>query len=215
MVMMFQLMRRTIPLIDFSCLYLCFPFFCLIDQLQCWIDLGDALRWQLYMCWVATSLFVIPAFIISACYVIIIKTIWSKGSMLGPVGGKRKWNSFFSSSPTLTDTFWRSNLIDCTLHLFQTASGTEVPNWPGGVPVPVVSSRKLRWKPSRWPLWLWSCSCSAGRRTSCSICYRSSSRFRKPKPTSPSRPSSKAWRRSIPQLIRWSTASFRRTLSER
>ncbi|XP_055611843.1 cardioacceleratory peptide receptor-like [Uranotaenia lowii] len=58
------------------------------DQLQCWIDLGSALRWQLYMSWVATSLFVIPAFIISACYVIIIKTIWSKGSMLGPVGGK-------------------------------------------------------------------------------------------------------------------------------
>ncbi|XP_058453301.1 cardioacceleratory peptide receptor-like isoform X2 [Malaya genurostris] len=58
------------------------------DQLQCWIELGDALRWQLYMCWVATSLFVIPAFIISACYVIIIKTIWSKGSVLGPVGDK-------------------------------------------------------------------------------------------------------------------------------
>ncbi|XP_055539889.1 cardioacceleratory peptide receptor-like [Wyeomyia smithii] len=58
------------------------------DQLQCWIELGDALRWQLYMCWVAASLFVIPAFIISACYVIIIKTIWSKGSVLGPVGDK-------------------------------------------------------------------------------------------------------------------------------
>ncbi|KXJ72114.1 hypothetical protein RP20_CCG018793 [Aedes albopictus] len=63
------------------------------DQLQCWIDLGDALRWQLYMCWVATSLFVIPAFIISACYVIIIKTIWSKGSMLGPVGGKHRFRN--------------------------------------------------------------------------------------------------------------------------
>ncbi|XP_052901753.1 cardioacceleratory peptide receptor-like [Anopheles moucheti] len=54
------------------------------DQLQCWIDLGDPFRWQVYMCWVAASLFVIPAFIISACYVIIIRTIWSKGSMLGP-----------------------------------------------------------------------------------------------------------------------------------
>uniref|UniRef100_A0A182IJL4 G-protein coupled receptors family 1 profile domain-containing protein n=1 Tax=Anopheles atroparvus TaxID=41427 RepID=A0A182IJL4_ANOAO len=59
------------------------------DQLQCWIDLGSAFRWQVYMCLVAASLFVIPAFIISACYVIIIRTIWSKGSMLGPaaVGG--------------------------------------------------------------------------------------------------------------------------------
>ncbi|XP_055636993.1 cardioacceleratory peptide receptor-like isoform X1 [Toxorhynchites rutilus septentrionalis] len=63
------------------------------DQLQCWIDLGDAFRWQLYMCWVATSLFVIPAFIISACYVIIIKTIWSKGSMLAPVGGKCRYQN--------------------------------------------------------------------------------------------------------------------------
>ncbi|XP_049535293.1 cardioacceleratory peptide receptor-like [Anopheles darlingi] len=54
------------------------------DQLQCWIDLGNAFRWQVYMCWVSASLFVIPAFIISACYVIIIRTIWSKGSMLGP-----------------------------------------------------------------------------------------------------------------------------------
>ncbi|XP_062555198.1 cardioacceleratory peptide receptor-like [Armigeres subalbatus] len=60
------------------------------DQLQCWIDLGNPLRWQLYMCWVATSLFVIPAIIISACYVIIIKTIWSKGSVLGPAGGKHR-----------------------------------------------------------------------------------------------------------------------------
>ncbi|XP_058168998.1 cardioacceleratory peptide receptor-like [Anopheles ziemanni] len=59
------------------------------DQLQCWIELGSAFRWQVYMCLVAASLFVIPAFIISACYVIIIRTIWSKGSMLGPaaVGG--------------------------------------------------------------------------------------------------------------------------------
>ncbi|XP_035780524.1 cardioacceleratory peptide receptor-like isoform X1 [Anopheles albimanus] len=58
--------------------------FALADQLQCWIDLGNAFRWQVYMCWVSASLFVIPAFIISACYVIIIRTIWSKGSMLGP-----------------------------------------------------------------------------------------------------------------------------------
>uniref|UniRef100_A0A182PZC5 G-protein coupled receptors family 1 profile domain-containing protein n=1 Tax=Anopheles farauti TaxID=69004 RepID=A0A182PZC5_9DIPT len=57
------------------------------DKVQCWIDLGDAFRWQVYMCWVASSLFIIPAFIISACYVIIIRTIWSKGSILGPAPG--------------------------------------------------------------------------------------------------------------------------------
>ncbi|XP_052870210.1 cardioacceleratory peptide receptor-like [Anopheles cruzii] len=53
-------------------------------KMQCWIDLVDAWRWQLYMCWVSGSLFVIPALIISACYAIIVRTIWSKGTILGP-----------------------------------------------------------------------------------------------------------------------------------
>ncbi|XP_035899384.1 cardioacceleratory peptide receptor-like [Anopheles stephensi] len=54
-------------------------------KMQCWIDLVEAWRWQLYMCWVSGSLFVIPALIISACYAIIVRTIWAKGTILGPI----------------------------------------------------------------------------------------------------------------------------------
>ncbi|XP_036233493.2 cardioacceleratory peptide receptor isoform X3 [Bactrocera oleae] len=50
-------------------------------QLQCWIELGSPEAWQTYMCLVATTLFIVPALIISACYAIIVKTIWAKGSI--------------------------------------------------------------------------------------------------------------------------------------
>ncbi|KAL9692263.1 hypothetical protein quinque_015705, partial [Culex quinquefasciatus] len=56
---------------------------------QCWIDLVDPWRWQVYMCWVASSLFVLPALIISACYAIIVKTIWAKGAIMGPIDRTR------------------------------------------------------------------------------------------------------------------------------
>ncbi|XP_041761215.1 cardioacceleratory peptide receptor-like [Anopheles merus] len=54
-------------------------------KMQCWIDLVEAWRWQLYMCWVSGSLFVVPALIISACYAVIVRTIWAKGTILGPI----------------------------------------------------------------------------------------------------------------------------------
>ncbi|XP_050100114.1 cardioacceleratory peptide receptor-like [Anopheles aquasalis] len=53
--------------------------------MQCWIDLVDDWRWQVYMCWISGSLFVVPALIISACYAIIVRTIWAKGTVLGPI----------------------------------------------------------------------------------------------------------------------------------
>ncbi|XP_055602618.1 cardioacceleratory peptide receptor-like [Uranotaenia lowii] len=56
---------------------------------QCWIELGEPWRWQIYMCWVASSLFVLPALIISACYAIIVKTIWAKGAIMGPIDRTR------------------------------------------------------------------------------------------------------------------------------
>lgn len=59
-----------------------FNIFIKIDQTQCWIDLGSPGNWQIYMSLVATVLFVIPAIIIAACYAIIVRTIWSKGSLL-------------------------------------------------------------------------------------------------------------------------------------
>jgi len=47
---------------------------------QCWIELGDQWRWQVYMTLVSTVLFFIPAIIITLCYAIIVKTIWEKGT---------------------------------------------------------------------------------------------------------------------------------------
>ncbi|XP_004537259.2 cardioacceleratory peptide receptor [Ceratitis capitata] len=55
-------------------------------QMQCWIDFGTQTAWQIYMCLVAATLFVVPALIITACYAIIVKTIWEKGSIFIPTG---------------------------------------------------------------------------------------------------------------------------------
>ncbi|XP_005182982.3 cardioacceleratory peptide receptor [Musca domestica] len=53
-------------------------------QTQCWIELGSPLSWQIYMGLVSATLFAFPALIISACYAIIVKTIWAKGSIFVP-----------------------------------------------------------------------------------------------------------------------------------
>ncbi|CAB3365950.1 Hypothetical predicted protein, partial [Cloeon dipterum] len=54
-------------------------------RLQCWIDFPEAWQWQLYMTLVAFTLFVIPALIITACYTVIVITIWRQGrQMQGP-----------------------------------------------------------------------------------------------------------------------------------
>ncbi|XP_074030849.1 cardioacceleratory peptide receptor 2 isoform X2 [Leptinotarsa decemlineata] len=55
------------------------------DIPQCWIDLLPW-QWKVYMTLVAFILFVIPAVIISACYAIIVWTIWTKSKLLIPVG---------------------------------------------------------------------------------------------------------------------------------
>ncbi|EDW34016.1 GL22022 [Drosophila persimilis] len=51
---------------------------------QCWIELGSPMAWQVYMSLVSATLFAFPALIISACYAIIVKTIWAKGSIFVP-----------------------------------------------------------------------------------------------------------------------------------
>nr|UIG55679.1 crustacean cardioactive peptide receptor isoform 1 [Schistocerca gregaria] len=53
-------------------------------RLQCWIDFPQAWQWQLYMTLVALTLFALPAVIISACYTVIVSTIWSKGRHMAP-----------------------------------------------------------------------------------------------------------------------------------
>lgn len=59
---------------------------CWIGQTQCWIELGNPWRWQMYMSLVAASLFVFPALIIAGCYAVILRTIWAKGAVLMPMG---------------------------------------------------------------------------------------------------------------------------------
>ncbi|RZF46438.1 hypothetical protein LSTR_LSTR012513 [Laodelphax striatellus] len=61
-------------------------------QLQCWIELTEW-QWQLYMTVVALLIFVIPAIIITACYAIIVSTIWSKSSHIVVVDNVHKRNN--------------------------------------------------------------------------------------------------------------------------
>lgn len=50
---------------------------------QCWIEFTTTGAWQLYMCLVSATLFLLPALIISACYATIVRTIWAKGALFG------------------------------------------------------------------------------------------------------------------------------------
>jgi neuropeptide S receptor 1 len=49
---------------------------------QCWITFDEPWQWQVYMTLVSMTLFVIPAILIAACYIIIVCTIWNKGKEL-------------------------------------------------------------------------------------------------------------------------------------
>ncbi|XP_060850559.1 cardioacceleratory peptide receptor isoform X1 [Rhopalosiphum padi] len=50
---------------------------------QCWIEMSPW-QWKLYLSIVATTVFVVPAIVISGCYAIIVYTIWSKSKLLSP-----------------------------------------------------------------------------------------------------------------------------------
>lgn len=71
---------------------------CLIGRTQCWIELSTQVRWQIYMCLVATALFVLPAIIIAACYAIIVRTIWAKGALIMTTG--KKGHTFYFEEKT-------------------------------------------------------------------------------------------------------------------
>ncbi|EEB12133.1 class A rhodopsin-like G-protein coupled receptor GPRvpr, putative [Pediculus humanus corporis] len=51
-------------------------------RVQCWIEFDEPWQWQIYMTLISIVLFFLPAIIISACYTIIVFTIWSKGKLL-------------------------------------------------------------------------------------------------------------------------------------
>ena len=54
--------------------------------IQCWMEFGegnnDKWIWQVYITSVAVTLFFVPAILISACYIIIVATIWRKGKAM-------------------------------------------------------------------------------------------------------------------------------------
>ncbi|KDR17833.1 hypothetical protein L798_06780, partial [Zootermopsis nevadensis] len=56
------------------------------EATQCWIEFPHQWQWQLYMTLVAVTVFIVPAFIITACYTVIVLTIWSKSKILTPDG---------------------------------------------------------------------------------------------------------------------------------
>lgn len=58
-------------------------FWCQLGQLQCWIEL-QPWQWRVYMTLITIALLVVPAIIISACYTVIVRTIWSKSKLLVP-----------------------------------------------------------------------------------------------------------------------------------
>ncbi|CAH2107614.1 unnamed protein product [Euphydryas editha] len=61
-------------------------------QLQCWIELGTAQRWQIWMTLVSVIIFVLPALAIAACYTVIVLTIWTKSKavvMSPPINSRR------------------------------------------------------------------------------------------------------------------------------
>lgn len=55
----------------------------LAGRTQCWIEMSPW-QWKLYISIVATTVFVVPAIVISGCYAIIVYTIWSKSKLLSP-----------------------------------------------------------------------------------------------------------------------------------
>ncbi|XP_015370069.1 PREDICTED: cardioacceleratory peptide receptor-like [Diuraphis noxia] len=54
-----------------------------LRRTQCWIEMSPW-QWKLYISIVATTVFVVPAIVISGCYAIIVYTIWSKSKLLSP-----------------------------------------------------------------------------------------------------------------------------------
>ncbi|XP_050308207.1 cardioacceleratory peptide receptor-like [Anthonomus grandis grandis] len=61
------------------------------DHPQCWLEFNQQWKWQVYMVLISLSLFVIPAIIITTCYAIMIKTIWTKSEVQFP---RRRKGSF-------------------------------------------------------------------------------------------------------------------------
>ncbi|KAF7267530.1 hypothetical protein GWI33_019236 [Rhynchophorus ferrugineus] len=79
---------------DISCKFIKFA---QVNQPQCWIEFEEQWHWQLYMVLICLALFVIPAIIITTCYAIMIKTIWSKSATQFSKGNKNGTNDRIGS----------------------------------------------------------------------------------------------------------------------
>ncbi|PNF30488.1 Cardioacceleratory peptide receptor [Cryptotermes secundus] len=60
------------------------------DEFQCWLDFPHQYHWQVYVTLIALTVFVVPALIITACYTVIVFTIWSKSKLLLPSAKKAR-----------------------------------------------------------------------------------------------------------------------------
>jgi neuropeptide S receptor 1 len=70
---------------------------------QCWINFQHQWQWQVYMTLIALTLFVIPAILISACYIIIVCTIWKKGKAMHTANGGAAASRQSSAATTADD----------------------------------------------------------------------------------------------------------------
>ena len=59
-------------------------------QMQCWMEFTEPWEWQVYMSLVAIAVFLIPAVVITACYTVIVSTIWRKSNHLILVHNNKK-----------------------------------------------------------------------------------------------------------------------------
>ncbi|CAL4173494.1 unnamed protein product, partial [Meganyctiphanes norvegica] len=60
---------------------------------QCWLHMPEVIGWELYVWLVALTVFIFPTILITACYVIIVYTIWSKSAQMNaPTRHRAKTN---------------------------------------------------------------------------------------------------------------------------
>ena len=83
---------------------------------QCWINL-DPWQWKVYISFVATSIWLIPACIITACYAVIVSTIWRKGRSMP--GGADMYTPVHSNAEVET----ASKSVATTIFTRQSSSG--------------------------------------------------------------------------------------------
>ncbi|XP_034231867.1 neuropeptide S receptor-like [Thrips palmi] len=90
-------------------------------QRQCWIELPQPWHWRLYVTLVALVVFALPAIIISACYTVIVCTIWNKShGLTGPSRRPRATHRALIPGPLLervksVPTRWRCSQDDAGL----------------------------------------------------------------------------------------------------